>query len=70
MRILLLPHGFALGASRDGEVGNLVARGMAREPPVALLAEHFPFSIAKTLITQRPDTLTKTFEVLRAASSQ
>jgi hypothetical protein len=68
VRILFLPYGFALDASRDGEVGNLVACGMAWEPPVTLLAEHLPFAIAKSLITQRPGTLKKTIEVLQAAA--
>jgi hypothetical protein len=69
VRILFLPHGFALNSSHDGEVGNLVACGMAWEPPVTLLAERLPFAIAKTLITQRPGTLKNTMEVLRDAAS-
>jgi hypothetical protein len=68
VRILFLPHGFALDASRDGKTGNLVACGMAWEPPVTLLAEHLPFAIAKTLLIQRPGTIKRTIEVLRAAA--
>ncbi|MGH3192534.1 MAG: hypothetical protein ACRDPY_41800 [Streptosporangiaceae bacterium] len=68
VRILFLPHGFALDSSRDGALGNLVACGMAWEPPVTLLAERLPFRVAKSLITQRPGTLKGAIEVLRDAS--
>jgi hypothetical protein len=67
VRILFLPHGFALDGSRDGEVGNLVACGMAWEPLVTLLAERLPFGIAKSLIIQRPGTLKRAIEVLRTS---
>jgi hypothetical protein len=68
VRILFLPHGFALDGSRDGALGNLVACGMAWEPPVTLLGERLPFRIAKHLITERPGTLTRAIEVLRNAA--
>ena len=68
VRILFLPHGFALDASRGGELGNVVACGMAWEPPVGLIAERVPFATAKTLLIQRPGTLKKVIEVLRDAA--
>jgi hypothetical protein len=70
VRILFLPHGFALDASRDGDTGNLVACGMAWQPPVTLLAERVPFAIAKQLLAKRPASLTGAIEVLRAASGE
>lgn len=70
VRILFLPHGFALDASRDGDIGNLVACGMAWQPPVTLLAERVPFAIAKQLLAKRPASLTGAIEVLRAASGE
>jgi hypothetical protein len=70
VRILFLPHGFAMDATRDGELGNLVACGMAWEPPVTLLAGRVRFAIAKSLLTERPGTLKRVIEVLRNAASR
>jgi hypothetical protein len=70
VRILFLPHGFALDSSRDGDVGNLVACGMAWQPPVTLLAERVPYAVAKQLLARRPGTLTGVIEVLRAAGGE
>jgi hypothetical protein len=69
VRILFLPHGFALDRGRDDALGNLVACGMAWEPPVTLLAEGLPFRVAKHLLTQRPGTLKRAIEVLRNAAA-
>lgn len=68
VRILFLPHGFAMAGSGDEMVGNLVACSMTYQPPVALLAERLRFKIAKALLVERPRTLKRTMQVLQAAS--
>jgi hypothetical protein len=64
LRILFLPHGFALSAADDEALGNIVVCNMSEQGPVALLAERVRFSVAKHLLTRRPSTLNRAMNVL------